>query len=192
MPTTLEKLRTSYPNLSDDSIADLAAISLKLNGAKKTRNGFLKMVKEVEPDRPIPEIDEVDGVMAELAKRDEAIAALRKERDDDKFAASLASQKNEARSKFGLSDDDVAKMEEMMKKGELPADYRFAPQLFKMQTEPAEPTNYGTGGYGPLDLNGASQDEAFKGLMENPDNWASQMAHRMIEEGKRKGNAGTF
>ena len=35
MPTTLEKLRTSYPNLSDDSIADLAAISLKLNGAKR-------------------------------------------------------------------------------------------------------------------------------------------------------------
>lgn len=191
MASPLEQLRSQYPNLSDDAIAELANVTLKVSGSKKTRKGFLGLIKEVAPETPIPEIENESAMAAELAKRDEQIALLRKEREDDKFSASLASQKNEARAKFGLSDDDFSKMEEMMKKGELPADYKFAPALYKQQTDIATPTSYGSSGYGPVDLQGALQDEGFKGLVDDPDTWAQKTAHSMID-GFRKRNATAF
>lgn len=192
MATNLEQLRAQHPNLSDDAIADLAALTLKMSGNKKTRSGFLGILKEVAPDTPIPELETREAIEQALAKRDDEIAKLRKERDDDKFSAALAAQKNEARTKFGLSDEDVAKMEEMMKKGELPADYRFAPQLYKAQTESATPTNYGSGGYGPLGIEQATKEKGFEGLMDDPDNWARSTAHQMIDDMTRKGRAPAF
>ncbi len=192
MATSLEQLRTQHPNLSDDAIADLAAVSLRLGGNQKTRKGFLGLIKDVAPETPIPELDGAAAMEAALAKRDDEIAALRQSMKDKEFSEGLAAQKNEARAKFGLSDEDVAKMEEMMKKGELPADYRFAPALYKQQTESATPTNYGTGGYGPLDLGRAAQAEGFEGLMEDPDNWSLRNAHSMIDDIQRKGRAPAF
>ena len=183
MPTNLQ-------NLSDETRDELAALALKLSGNTKTRKGFLGLVKEAAPDTPIPEIDEVNAVNAEIAKRDEKISALEKRLDDDPFARTLAAQKNEAKAKYGLSDEDVSKMEEMMKKGELPADYRFAPSLFKQQTEVASPTNYGSSGHGPLDLE--HNAKGLEGLMDDTDNWASRTAHQMIDEMHRKGKAPAF
>lgn len=192
MASSLETLRAQHPNLSDDAIADLAQLSLRMSGNQKTRSGFLGLVKEVAPNTPIPELDTQTAFAAELAKRDEKIAAMEKAQQDRDFSASLAAQKNEARSKYALSDEEVVKMEEMMKKGELPADYRFAPALFKQQTESTVPTNYGSGGYGPLDLNHAAQQKGFEGLMEDPDNWANRTAHGMIDDVQRKGRASAF
>jgi hypothetical protein len=192
MATTLEQLRSTYPHLSDDAIADLAGLALKLGNNQKTRKGLLGLVKEADPNTPIPEIDESNAFNSELAKRDELIAKIQKERDEEKFAAALASQKNDARSKFGLSEDDMSRMEEMMKKGELPADYRFAPQLYKQQTESATPTNYGTGGYGPLDIKHAAQGKEFEGLMDDPDNWSLRTAHSLIDDIQKKGRASAF
>jgi len=182
MPTKLE-------SLSDDTRDELAALALKLSGNQKTRKGFLGLVKEAQPDTPIPEIDEVKALEAALAKRDEAIGALAKKFDDQTFAQSLAAKKNEARAKFDLSDADMTKMEEMMKKSELPADYNWAAQLYKNQVESATPTNYGTGGVGPFDLQ--ENAKAFEGLMEDTDNWSARTAHKMIDE-MRKGKASSF
>lgn len=193
MATSLEQLRTQYPNLSDDQIADLAATSMKIGGNKNTRKGFLGLIKQVSPDTPIPEIDEVAAVHAELAERDKRIQALEQGQKDRDFAASLASQKNDARAKHGLSDADMTAMEEMMKKGDLPADYRFAPALYKQQTESSTPTNYGSGGYGPLDLNQSlSSDKALEGLMDDPDNWSRRTAHNLIDDMHRKTRTPAF
>lgn len=192
MATTLEQLRTQYPHLSDDAIADLAGLTLRMSGSQKTRKGFLGLIKEVAPETPIPELDTEAKITAAVSAANEKVEKLEKALAEKEFAASLASQKNEARSKFGLSDEDVAKMEEMMKKGELPADYRFAPALYKQQTEVATPTNYGSSGYGPLGLNDAIRAEkAFEGLMDDPDNWSLKTAHSMIDDFK-KGRAPAF
>lgn len=192
MATNLEQLRAKYPHLSDDAIADLADVSMKMAGNPKTRKPFLGLLKDTNPDQVIPELDTDAKIDAALKTEREAREKLEQSLKDERFAAALASQKNDAKSKFGLSDDDMGKMEEMMKKGELPADYRFAPQLYKMQTETAAPTNYGTGGYGPLDLNRAVQDKGFEGLMEDPDNWSRTTAHSMVDDMQKKGRAPAF
>ena len=79
-----------------------------------------------------------------------------------------------------------------MKKGELPADYRFAPALYRQQVEESTPTNYGTGGWGPLNLRGAAEDKNFSGFFEDPDNHALKVAHDMIDDMQRSRNRNTF
>jgi hypothetical protein len=183
MPTNLQ-------NLTDETRDELASLALKISGNKKTRKGFLGLVKEVAPDTPIPEIDEVNAVEAKLASEREAREKFEKEQRDRWFSEDLAKKKAEAKAKHGLDDAGMAKMEEMMKKGELPADYGWAAPLFKQQTEVSAPTNYGSGGHGPLDLE--RHAAGLEGLMEDTDNWASRTAHALIDDIQRKGKASAF
>lgn len=187
MPTSLEQLRAQHPNLSDDQIADLASVSLRLSGEKKTRKGFLGLIKEVAPNTPIPEIDESNAVEEKIQAERTARESFEQEQRNRWMAEDLAKQKHEVAASNGLSAQDMSAMEKMMAEKQLPADYKWAAQLYKQQTESATPTNYGTGGYGPLDLNRATQEKAFEGLMDDPDNWSLRTAHSMIDEATRKG-----
>lgn len=180
-------MATKLDQLSEDTRDELAALALRLSGDKKTRKSFLGLIKEAAPETPIPEIDEVNAMQEELKKRDERIDKLEKARDAERFADSLGRQKNEARAKYELSDEDFSKMEEMMKKGELPADYRFAPQIYKQQLQLSTPTNYGSGGYGPVNIEGYAKN--LNGILEDTDNWASNTAHSMIDEMQRQRSA---
>ena len=191
MAINLEQFRAKYPNLSDDAIAELADVTLKVSGNQKTRKKFLETMKEISPDTPIPELDTDAKIEAALKHEREAREKLEKQLAERDFKASLESQKKDAKEKFGLSDEDFKKMEEMMTKGELPADYRFAPALYKQQTEIATPTNYGDSGYGPFGLKDSLQQDAFKGLFENEAEWANKTAHAMIDDFK-KGRSPAF
>lgn len=187
---TFDQLRQKYPNLSDDAIADLAEVSLKLSGEQKTRKGFLGLLKQAEPNRPIPEIDEVNAVEAKLAEERKARENFEAEQRNRWLQEDLSREKSAVREKHGLSDEDMTAMEKMMTEKKLPADYNWAASLYKQQTEVATPTNYGTGGYGPFDIK--KNATAFEGLMEDTDNWASRTAHEMIDEMQRAGKAKTF
>lgn len=186
---TLEQLRAAYPNLNDDQIADLAAVTLNVANNKETRKGFLNLFKKVSPNTPIPEIDEVNAVNEEIAKRDQKIGELEGKLNNFFFQNDLSRQKNEAKSKFGLSDDDMSAMEKMMTEKKLPADYTWAAQLYKQQTETATPTNYGTSGWGPLDIERNAEAEEFKGLMEDEASWSNRTAHQMIDDMHKRGKA---
>ena len=72
-------------------------------------------------------------------------------------------------------------MEEMMTKGELPMDYKFAPQLFKQQIEPVGATSYARE-YGPVAMPSA------EGLMENEHNWSLTEAHNVVDELRKRAN----
>lgn len=188
----LEDFRKRYPNLTDDQIADLADVAMKVGNHKKTRKGFLGLLKEVDPERPIPEIDEVNAVHEELAKRDKEIADLKSAFQNKTYEEGLFRAKTEAKSKFGLSDDDMAAMEKMITEKKLPADYTWAAQLYKQQTEVATPTNYGTSGWGPLDIERNAQADEFKGLLEDESSWSNRTAHEMIDQMQKAGSAKTF
>ena len=185
----LEDFRKLYPNLNDDQIADLAHVAMKVANNKKTRKGFLGLYKEVSPDTAIPEIDEVNAINSEIAKRDERIQELEKRFDNRVHEDNLARAKNEAKTKFQLSDDDMTAMEKMIVEKKLPADYTWAAQLYKQQTEVATPTNYGTSGYGPLDIERNAESEEFKGLMEDESSWSVRTAHQMIDDIQKRGKA---
>lgn len=188
MPATLEQLRAKYPNLSDDAIAGLADVTLQLQGDQKTRKPFLNLFKTANPQTPVPEIDEparVESIIAEERKAREAF----EQRLDQRFAQEgLSKQKQEVSERFGLSADDMAAMEKMMTEKKLPADYTWAAQLYRQQTETATPTNYGTGGAGRYDLEAnIAAEKSYAGLMENPDAWSQRTAHAMVDDIRKSG-----
>lgn len=196
--TSLEQLRAQYPHLSDDAIADLAAVTLKVANNQVTRGDFLGIVKKAAPDTPIPEVDIPKQIDARVNAEREAREKFEQEQRNRWVQEDLAKQRSSVQERFGLSAEDMTAMEKMMtEKGadgrtQLPPDYNWAAQLYKQQTTPATPTNYGTGGYGPLDLNRAAQEKGFEGLMDDPDNWSLRTAHSMIDDAHRKGRAPAF
>lgn len=192
MATSLDQLRAQHPNLSDDAIADLAALSLRMSGDRKTRSGFLGLVKEVAPNTPIPELDTAAVVDERIKAERDAREKFESEQRQRWLQEDLTKTKNEVRSKFSLTDTDFSTMEKMMTEKQLPADYNWAAQIYKQQTESTTPTNYGSSGYGPLDLNRATQEKGFEGLMDDPDNWANRTAHQMIDDVQRKGRPNAF
>ena len=180
-------MATVFENLSDETRDQLAGLALKLSGNQKTRKGFLGLVKEVSPDTPVPELDTDAAVQAAVKGEREAREKFEQEQRDRWFAEDLGKQKRTVMEKYQLSEEDIGKMEKMMTEKTLPADYNWAAQLFKQQSETAAPTNYGTSGYGPADVK--DYMGSMEGLVEDPDNWALKSAHSMIDDMRRKGSA---
>lgn len=178
-------------SLEQSTREGLAKLALDLAGNPKTRKGFLSLAKEVRPNTPIPEIDAEKAVDERFKAFEEQLAKRDAEERDRRLADDLTKQKLSAKEKHGLTDEDFTKMEEMMKKGDLPADYRWAGQLFKAQNEPAAPTNYGSSGYqGPLSI--ATHAKAMDGLLENEQDWSLRTAHSMIDEMQKGKRASAF
>src|SRR5215469_16012921 len=65
----------------------------RFGGDPKTRSQLMALVKQVNPNAVIPEIDAKNEVLAEIKKRDEQLAALRKEVEDDKAARAEVERK---------------------------------------------------------------------------------------------------
>lgn len=188
MPATLEQLRAKYPNLSDDAIAGLADVTLQLQGDQKTRKPFLNLFKSANPHVPVPEIEEPARVEAIIAEEAKARAAF-EQRIEQRFAQEdLTKTKRSVADRFQLSDADLTAMEKMMTEKKLPADYAWAAQLYRQQTETATPTNYGPGGAGRYDLeSNIAADKSYEGLMDNPDSWTQRTAHEMVDVMRKAG-----
>ena len=169
--------------IDENTSKELAELALKLSSNPKTRKAFLKLTKEAYPDTPIPEID-VDSQI------EERVSAVKKEADerikkieDDRLQERLIAQRQSTMREHGLDETQMKSMEEMITKGELPADYKWAGKLFKQQIEPVGSTSY-TQEYGPLAMPSA------EGLMENESRWSVTEAHKVVDElrAKARGN----
>lgn len=183
-------MATNLNNVSEETRDELAALALALSGNEKTRKNFLGLVKQAAPNTPIPELDAERRIS-------EATESLRKENQDlknsfeeFKLGGQMREMKDQVKSKYSLSDDDLKKMEEKMGKKELPVDYEFAARLYKQETEVAPPSNYGTSGYGPLNLE--KNAKTFEGLMEDEANWSLTTAHQMIDDMQKSGKTPAF
>lgn len=181
---------TNLSYLNDETRDELAQLALGLANNGKTRKQFLGLVKTAKPETPIPELDAQEAFHAELAKRDEAFEKFKREQEEKEYRAALEAKKSTARDKYGLDDEAMKKIDEMIAKKELPADYEWAARLYKDQAQAAEPTSYGSSGYGPVDVEGFAK--GFEGLMDDSDNWSRRTAHDMIESMKAKGHKPAF
>jgi hypothetical protein len=170
-------------NLDQRTKDELAGLALALSGNEKTRKRFLGIVKEAAPDTPIPELEAAAAVDAVRKEYDEKLGKVANEFRDYRLQNELGARKKAVIEKYGLDDAAMQKMEEMMGKKELPADYDWAARLYQQQIEPVTP-NYGTSGYGPVDL---PTDET---LMADPDRWSQSSAHQIIDDLRKRAGAG--
>lgn len=171
----------SLENLDERTRDELASLALRLSSNKKTRKDFLKLAKQEAPNMPIPELDQEAELDTRMKAEAEERQKLASEFADYKAKAEFKDQRSRVMQEYSYSEDQMTQMEEMIKKGELPADYNWASKLFKQQIEPVGGTNYGSD-WGPAEL------PAHEGLLENPDRWAQSTAHAMIDDMRSKGH----
>ena len=161
---------------------ELAQLALQMAGGEKTRKRFLELTKEVHPGTPIPEIDQERAIESRLAEARKADHERIQKLEDNELRRTLADRRGAAMQAHQLSEDDMKKVEEMIGKKELPADYTWAAQLYKQQVDQAAPTTYGSGGFGHAEL------PTNEDLLVNPDKWATSTAHEMIDQMRNKGH----
>ena len=118
----------------------------KIGSKPETRQKFWKLLKEVSPETPIPELDaakpvldEVDALRKELeemkkTKAEEAAESAKKAREQE--AASKITSGRSALRKAGWTDEGIAKVEKKMEERGL-ADYEAAAALVEKE-EPAD------------------------------------------------------
>lgn len=173
-------------HLSQETIAELASLSLQLAGNDKTRKTFLKQVKEVAPGTPIPELRQDEEFERRLQERTAPFEKKFQDLEQERLQERLAGQKRAAQTKFGLSDEDMTKVDTMITEKKLPADYNWAGQLYKAQAEPAAPTNFGAGAWGPAVL------PSHEGLMNDEARWSLTEAHTAVDELRKRAAGSNF
>jgi hypothetical protein len=181
---------TAISHLSDETRDEIASVALKLANTSKTRGPFQRLMKEALPGTPIPELDVADAMDERVKNERDAREKFEQEMRGRWQQEDLSRMKNEVRSKYELSEDDMTAMEKMMTEKKLPADYTWAAQLYKHQTETSTPTAYGSSGYANFDLR--KNASLLDGLMDDTDNWSSRTAHGMIDEMHKAGKTKAF
>ena len=138
-----------------------------------------KATKIVNPNASIPEIDAKNEVLGELAKTNERLAALQKEREDEKsqreadkrteaFAAGWNKQKSSLL-KAGYTDEGIAAVEKLAEERGLP-DLEAAAALFDRLNPPPDPAQpRGSGNWDLFEGAQDSDEEERKRLLANPD-----------------------
>ena len=165
----------SLEDLSLEARDELAMLAKKLADNPKTRESFLRLTKQINPDLPMPELemkDMTNSALEQMRKENETIRAQLMERD----AQSALEKRRNTLLKKGLikSEDDIAEVEKVMLEKKIP-DHETAAEYWNWMKQAAEPTptGYQPNTMSKWDLSkymknpiGAARDEAFKALNE--------------------------
>lgn len=171
-------------HLATETKDELAGLALALSGNPKTRKNFLGLIKEANPNLPIPEIDEPARIAGELKERDDRFEKYVEEQNKKERERSLASERKSVIEEHNLSDEDIKKVEKIMTERRV-FNYADAAKLYNLEREPATPVVYGMS-------EGVGELPADEGLMENPEKWSLRTAHAMIDDIKRQQTRSRF
>lgn len=154
----------------DETLKELGKLAVKLASNKKTRRGFIKAVKEIEPDRQFPDQD-VQDLREEMEER---MTRDREERETAAMAERLAAQRAGLGDRF--SEEQIKEIEtKVMPKYGL-SDYEAAATIYGADLAPAVPTNQQPRPSGSWEL------PDLPGLKEDPAKAARDHAYRVIDE----------
>jgi|SRR5215469_2133397 len=164
----------------------------RFGGDPKTRSQLMALVKQVNPNAVIPEIDAKNEVLAEIKKRDEQLAALRKEVEDDKAARAEVERKAKVDGsisdgrKFlrdaGYTEDGIKGIEDLMDKRGV-ADYEAAAALFEKSNpapEAVAPADFSRS----WDFAKPGEDEDHKLLLKDPKQFQNKMVRQWMAENR--------
>jgi hypothetical protein len=153
-----------------------------LTSNPETRESLQRLIKKVQPNLSIPEIDAKDSVREEIKTEREARLALEQKILERDVRDRLEKQKLAVKRDFNLTDDDLLEVEKLMVRAEDPIPtYRGAAQVFAASRQSALPTpasyqrptfqmpekEVWAGGIGsPAKLNKIAMDEAYNAMGE--------------------------
>ena len=165
----------SLENLSLEARDELAQLAQTMADNPKTREAFLRLTKEVNPDLQIPEIQIKDMTRSELdamRKENEALQAKFKERE----AVDELNKRRSSLVKKGLinSEDDIPEIEKIMMEKQI-HNHETAAEYHNWMKQAAKPT---PSGYNPSAINKFDLSAYWK----NPANAARSEAAKALSE----------
>ncbi len=173
LPITPEELDQLDPSAQ----RELAALSAALSRSPKTRKGFLKLWRELDPERDFPELEassEASRVEEEVNKRLEAFAAQQAEKEQAAERERLERSYTDMKTRLKVTPEEEKAAEELMASRHI-GDFEFAVEHIRMKSAPpAAPASEG--------LNGALTIPNLEALAKDPFGWAPSEAHKAIDE----------
>lgn len=169
------KKETSLEDLTPDQRDELAATARMVAENPKTRSIFQRLIKQVAPGTPIPELDIQDNVKAAMKPLQDQIAALSQEKLERDVETRVNNKRQTLRDQ-GYSKEDIEAVEEIMVKEGIPK-HETAAEYLRMQRQTATPT--------PASYNHVRQPVVDKDAVKaagNIKNWANQEAHQAVDD----------
>ena len=171
----------SLENISIEARDELALLAQTIADHPKTREAFLRLTKEVNPDLQIPEIQIKDMTRSELdamRKENEALQAKFKERE----AVDELNKRRSSLVKKGLidSEDDIPEIEKIMMEKQI-HNHETAAEYHNWMKQAAKPT---PSGYNPSAINKFDLSAYWK----NPANAARSEAAKAMSESRNLRN----
>ena len=160
---------------ADPATAELAELARSLANDPATRKQFLRLVKQKNPNQPIPEIDLESSMQAFAKPHLDKIQAM-EERMLKSEAENNILKKRESLFKKGFSEEDVAAIEKMMIEKQI-GSHDTAAEFFAAQKKVAEPTPTSFASTMTLPVKGKEVKEAG-GIR----NWSLQEAFKAAED----------
>lgn len=154
---------------------ELVILAQKLSANSKTRKPFLKLVKEVDPDVPLPEVEmEADIERATAPLREE----IKKLKDENEKNASFLNIQNKRKplKEAGLSDTEIDKVEKFMVEKGI-ANHATALEHIRLNETVAKPREAG-GARQPMTL----PDIVTKEFFADPAKEARKIAGTVLNE----------
>jgi len=165
----------SLEDLTPEARDELALLAKQLSENPETRKDFLRQVKKVKPEMPIPELEIEDYTRHAVEKANDRVAQLEARLREKDAMDELNKRRNKLKSK-GLidNDDDIQEVEKvMLEKGitnhEAAAEY----WRWMQQSAAPTPTGYNPSAINKFDLSkywknpvAGARDEAAKALNE--------------------------
>jgi hypothetical protein len=165
----------SLEDLTPEARDELALLAKQLSENPETRKDFLRQVKKVKPEMPIPELEIEDYTRHAVEKANDRVAQLEARLREKDAMDELNKRRSKLKSK-GLidNDDDIQEVEKvMLEKGitnhEAAAEY----WRWMQQSAAPTPTGYNPSAINKFDLSkywknpvAGARDEAAKALNE--------------------------
>lgn len=169
----------SLEGLSADEVNGLAMVGAKAAADPKLRKKFMELVKAVNPDAPVPEL-ELDSRLDEVREAANKRVAEMEAKLAEKEAREKWAELRAAPVKKGLvSESEMEDLEKYMKDNGFNAtQYEQAARLRKLEQNIAEPTPSAFGAQKVLPTDAD--------LRKDPRGFAQRTAHAMIADFKRQ------
>lgn len=120
-------------------IEALASLAESLSSNPATRQGFLRLTKQVNPTANIPEIDTIDRVAAGLKPHLDRLKELEQKQLQRDVMDRIQAGRERALQVSGVTAADMPAIEKLMQERQIP-DHATAAEFHAMQQRAAEPT----------------------------------------------------
>lgn len=122
-----------------EQLNGLVSLTEQLTKNPETREEFLRLAKKILPDTPIPEIDAKDQISKVLNEEREHRKKLEEKIQEREIMDKIEKERSFIKSKYSLSDDDVASVEKLMVEKSIP-NFQTGAEFFTMSRKTAEST----------------------------------------------------